>query len=323
MSSYPAVDRCYNHYEKMASMDDVETYLEDLILDGVSTIGKELGVGAYGKVFIVKYCENTYAAKEIHSILVQSANEKEKQILYRNFLRECYYCSKICHPNVVDFKGVYHPTPASKSSLPIMVMELMDESLTDYVKKILSKETKYSILYDVSCGLSYLHSFKPPLIHRDLSPNNILLILYKQKPWPVAKISDLGVAKVMKADSQATKCVLTKAPGTVDFMPPEALNENPHYDTPLDIFSYAGIILHVVNQEWPTPSESVVRNSSTNEPLHVLSEYQRRQKHLNKMSGIDTVLEPLVKACLDDKPSKCPATATVLKIMEFVMVCLV
>ena len=57
-----------------------------------------------------------------------------------------------------------------------------------------------------------------PIIHRDLSPNNILLSYDS-----VAKISDLGVARVVKAGTKNTKSKLTKAPGTMDFMPPEAL----------------------------------------------------------------------------------------------------
>ena len=80
----------------------------------------------------------------------------------------------------------------------------------------------------------------------------------------VAKISDLGVAKVIQADSKKTK---TRAPGTVDFMPPEALLETPEYGPPLDVFSYGGVILHVVNQEWPTPLHYVMTDPKTGKIL--------------------------------------------------------
>ena len=123
-----------------------------------------------------------------------------------------------------------------------MVMEMMADSLTSFVHKHekIPVHIKYSIIHDVSLGLCYLHNHDPPIVHRDLSPNNVLLTAHH-----VAKISDLGVAKVIKADSRKT---MTKAPGTVDFMPLEALANNPVYGPPMDVFSFAGIIsTHLTN----------------------------------------------------------------------------
>ena len=113
--------------------------------------------------------------------------------------------------------GVYY---TERSDLPIMVMELMDTSLTSFIEKNLSKiavETKLSILQHVSLGLSHLHARRPAVVHRDLSSNNVLLTSHL-----VAKISDLGTAKMIRADSKQTKSRLTTAPGTLHFMPPEA-----------------------------------------------------------------------------------------------------
>jgi len=94
----------------------------------------------------------------------------------------------------------------------------------------------------------------------------------------VAKISDLGVAKIVKADSKKTKSMLTKVPGTADFMPPECLEDNPIYNTSLDIFSYAGIVLHVVNQEWPTPKAQVLLDPQTGK-LTAVNKIERHQIH--------------------------------------------
>ena len=62
------------------------------------------------------------------------------------------------------------------------------------------------------------------------------------------------MAKVITAD---TKKTMTKAPGTIDFMPPEALARSPVYGPPMDVFSYGGIILHTFNQQWPTHSHAI------------------------------------------------------------------
>ena len=293
----------------MATIDDITVALQDLTLTDVNPLDHELGRGAYGKVFTVKYREKIYAAKEIHSLLLEIANPEEKLKIRNTFLRECYHCSRLRHPNIVRFVGVYYP--ARDSVFPVMMMELMVESLTHYVKKPnISLKMKASILYDVAFGLNYLHTYSPPIIHRDLSPNNILL-----SRDSVAKISDLGVAKVVQADSKATQTMLTKAPGTVDFMPPEAFGEVPKYDTSLDIFSYAGIVLHVVNQEWPSPTNQVTQDAKSGK-LKALSEVERRQAHVDKMKGGAEVLKPLVKTCLNNLPTKRPPIAAIFKLLE-------
>ena len=81
----------------MASIDDITVALQTLTLTDVTTLHQELGGGAYGKVFTVKYREKIYAAKEIHSLLLEVANPQEKQRIRHTFLRECYHCSRLRH----------------------------------------------------------------------------------------------------------------------------------------------------------------------------------------------------------------------------------
>ena len=174
-----------------ASESDVE-FLRD----------EELGRGAYGVVIRARYRGSLCAAKEIRSILIHAARTPaERKRLQDNFIRECNHCSKLNHPNIVRFIEIYYPP---QQSFPVMIMELMDESLTTYAEKTnISFKRRMSILHDLAEGLSYLHSRNPPVIHRDLSPNNILL---KHLPLlPVAKIADLGVAKVINVEDTKSK----------------------------------------------------------------------------------------------------------------------
>ena len=288
----------------MASSESIQGF----VLKGIASLNrKELGRGAYGKVYAVKYCQTVCAAKEIHSILIEDVRETERRLTIESFLRECRQCSMLRHPNVIQFLGVYYPTGeggANRMRLPVMVMEMMADSLTSFVDKHekIPVHIKYSIVHDVSLGLCYLHNHDPPIVHRDLSPNNVLLTAHH-----VAKISDLGVAKVIKADSRKT---MTKAPGTVDFMPPEALDDTPEYGPPMDVFSFAGIILHTFNQHWPSPSKNVKFDPKTRKKVALL-EVERRQQYLDKMIGEAEVLRPLVEECLDDDPAVRPTIATV------------
>ena len=298
----------------MASKD-LSDQLKDLTLEDVIPQNKELGRGAYGKVFSVKYLGLPCAAKEIHSLLIDGVSAEEKKAIKDGFIRECYHSSLIRHPNIVQFMGVYYAKPSDpRTDLPIMVMELMDTSLTSFIEKNQSKiamKTKLSILHDVSLGLSYLHGRRPSVIHRDLSSNNVLLTSHL-----VAKISDLGTAKMIRADSKQTKSRLTTAPGTLHFMPPEALEENdPVYGTPVDVFSFACITVHLFSEEWPTPSAQKKRDPKTKK-LVALSEAQRRQQYLDKIPGEVTALKEMMIRCLDDDADERPPIKEVSELIE-------
>ena len=70
----------------MASIDDITAALRDFTLTDVTPLGQELGRGAYGRVFTVKYLKNIYAAKEIHSLLLEVANPEERRMIKNAFL---------------------------------------------------------------------------------------------------------------------------------------------------------------------------------------------------------------------------------------------
>ena len=305
--------------ENMAdpSINKISPQLEGLTIDNsnIQSVGEEIGRGAYGRVYIVKYCGLICAAKEIHSILVgDDVGQEERGRVREGFLRECHHCSVLKHPNIVRFIGVYYPK--RDSNIPAMIMELMDDGLVSYMKK-LPKDAlmkKGSILVDVAEGLSYLHSQWPVVIHRDLSPNNILLKKGKGE-IPVAKISDLGVAKIIKADDRKTQRMLTKVPGTVDFMPPEAFARSPVYGVGIDVFSYGGIMLFVATHKWPTPTEQVEFDPVTNS-LAARSEVERRKEYLDEMKGDLEEFKPLVKACLSNNPAVRPTMPAVSRALK-------
>ena len=196
--------------------------------------------------------------------------------------------------------GIHYPT---KGDLPVIVMEIMPFSLRNFVEShsIIQWDKKLSILNDVCCGLHYLHTRNPPIIHRDLTPSNILLCSHLR-----AKITDLGVARTLqKIDTK-----LTKAPGTPDFMPPECIADNPIYGLPLDMFSFGGIILYVCLQQWPSLTSYMQFDCDGNK--RYLTELERRHKHLDEMIGANKDLKPLAISCLDDNPNDRPLVGEAL-----------
>jgi len=97
--------------------------LQGLVLKGVTKVYRqELGHGTYGSVYAVKYCGTICAAKEI---LTEGLGEVEVQQTLESFMMECYQCSTLRHPNVVQFLGIYYPWVRRHSTtLPLVKLKL-------------------------------------------------------------------------------------------------------------------------------------------------------------------------------------------------------
>ena len=294
--------------------------LRDLQLASVRVTDRELGRGAYGVVKEVKMDGRSCAAKMIHPILLQSS-EEDRGAVERQFVEECLIHSRQRHSNIVQLLGVHYETSAR---LPLMVMELMETSLSTCLEQFprLPTSTKHAILVDACNGLLHLHSQRPPIIHRDLNANNVLLT-----PLFTAKIADLGVAKILNVSPAHPMATMTRQPGTVAYMPPEATSSKPRYTTKLDIFSFGVLVLHTFTNKWPLPTAEFVesqRNTiSTVIAKYLLSqesrriftkvpETDRRRRYLQEMDD-DHTHTRLVLNCLADDPEPRPPAEEVLQ----------
>ena len=180
----------------------------------------------------------------------------------------------------------------------MLVMEYLPLSLTQCLEREEPPlKMKYSILVDVAKGLCYLHGKRPPIVHRDLTANNVLLTSSYS-----AKISDLGVSRL--ADT-FKKHHLTIAPGNAMVMPPEALEDNPVYDHKLDVFSYGCLILHVLTGQFPQPTKEFVPEPGKEKSFTKVSEWDRRSSCIKDIPKENELL-PLAKQCLNDAPTARP-----------------
>ena len=186
-------------------------------------------------------------------------------------------------------------------------MEFLHCTLSECVDRygVLPEQVGTGILDDVATGLCYLHGHRPPIVHRDLSANNVLL-----SSNMTAKISDLGVAKILNM-TPARMSQLTKFPGTPPYMPPEALEENPEYSTKLDCFSMGVMILHVLCGSWPIPSKPTRVDPRNRKRVIGLTEVERREKYFQQVRG-DHPLVELIRGCLDNDPPQRPDAVRIL-----------
>ena len=281
--------------------------LRQFQLSGIHCKGREVGRGSYATILEYNYRGLTVVGKKIHPDLykgVSPAESTEVDVVKR-YKTECELLGQLRHPNIVQFLGIYNE---SGSILPVLVMEYLPlGSLSGYLEKVgeIPNHTSYGILRDVALGLRYLHEHTPPIVHRDLSANNILLTTSLS-----AKISDLGMAKILNLS--VTKMMSTKAPGTLCYMAPEALADQPSYNESIDSFAFGVVSLHTLCSEWPFPTKQYLRQSENPVIYEKLSEVGRRAKYLKKL-GDSHPLGSLICKCLSCDPKKRPTASDILK----------
>ena len=288
--------------------------LEPFVISSVRPTGKILGRGAYGEVLEAKMPGATCAVKKLHDIL-QTEDEEwvDPQMVGQNrgkFISECQLMSKLRHPHIVQFLGiVFFPG----SDTPALVTERLLTDLHSLLlparkgqcKPYIPLGLKYSILYDVSQGLFFLHSRDQPIIHRDLTAANVLL-----NSAMVAKIADLGVARLMPM----VRAAMTKCPGNAAYMPPEA--QEGRYDASIDIFSFGVLALFALTQIFPDPLPATYTDRGK---VEARTEVQRRSAYIAHLPSESHSRNPLVgviEQCLDNVPAQRPKIQRVLELME-------
>ena len=275
----------------------------------VKTDRPELGHGSYATVLELEYTGLKCAGKKIHEVLLKQG---DTSYYARRFEEECRLLSQVSHPNIVQFLGVYFEQGVQA---PILVMEFLPANLTSCIEQygILPKEISYSILHDVALGLCYLHSQTPPIIHRDLSSNNVLLT-----PNMTAKISDLGVARIFNKLTPLQVSRMTQTPGTPAFMPPEVMVANPKYDTSVDEFSYGIMMIYMFSGQWPEPQVGP-NHTEPDGRMTPVSEAERREVFLQAIEN-DHPLMDLIRKCIHNHPrARAHASEIVGRLAEMVL----
>ena len=259
-----------------------------------------LGTGSYGQVCRAKLDELPCAAKLLHPILVDQTDPKSQTNL-RRFEQECRFLSEIRHPNIVQYLAVVQN---NESGLPVLLMELMNESLTHFLErsvKPLPYHMQVDISHDTALALAYLHS--SDIIHCNLSSNNVLLLGSGYR----AKVTDFGMSKLTEMHSHMTS--LTKHPGTAAYMAPEALQDEPVYSAKLDVFQAGVLMIQIITRKFPEPDQVTCKINDPLSPTTVLMvpvpETERRQNHLSLIPQTHPMLR-LSLNCLKDRDKDRP-----------------
>ena len=262
-----------------------------------------LGVGSYGAVYRALCDELPCAAKILHPTLFDTHDPGARKIMER-FERECQFLSGVRHPHIVQYLGVSRDP---ESGLPVLLMELMDSSLTQFIERSeepLPFHVTVDICHDIALALTYLHS--NGILHRDLSSNNVLLIGHENR----AKVTDFGMSKLADANLRMTP--MTMCPGTLAYMPPEALDDPPVYTNKLDCFSFGVLDIQILTRQFPDPTQryKTIEISDPRFPTGTakvpVPETERRQSHIHLINPAHPLL-PDALHCLKDRDRERPS----------------
>eukprot|EP00316_Scyphosphaera_apsteinii_P023137 CAMPEP_0119348802 /NCGR_PEP_ID=MMETSP1333-20130426/109230_1 /TAXON_ID=418940 /ORGANISM="Scyphosphaera apsteinii, Strain RCC1455" /LENGTH=601 /DNA_ID=CAMNT_0007361393 /DNA_START=425 /DNA_END=2230 /DNA_ORIENTATION=+ len=241
-----------------------------------------LGQGSFGRVQSAMLNDRLVATKMLHW---NKLNEVDLLVTKR---AAKLHLSLPPHPNVMTMEKVAWD---AKSGRVIMVMELclggnLAKALSGF---ILSEEQKLKIAAGIADGLNFLHSQKPPILHRDLKPDNILLNSHMQP-----KIGDFGLSRERDDTFMSLKV------GTPLFCAPELFVIN-NYDKSIDIWSF-GCVLSCIHY-----------NSSTPYSGKNVEMWQLMQSSVRPTLPQSSLLSKLVCLCCEVEPALRPSAAELVK----------
>ncbi|XP_045823508.1 receptor-like protein kinase HSL1 [Trifolium pratense] len=212
-----------------------------------------IGSGSSGKVYkVVLNSGEAVAVKKIWGGVrkeVESGDVEKGRVQDNAFDAEVETLGKIRHKNIVKLWCC-----CTTRDSQLLVYEYMQNgSLGDLLHSskggLLEWPTRYKIAVDAADGLSYLHhDCVPPIVHRDVKSNNILL-----DGDFGARVADFGLAKVVETTGKGIKSMSIIA-GSCGYIAPEyaytlRVNEKS------DIYSFGVVILELVTGRRPVDPE--------------------------------------------------------------------
>ncbi len=202
------------------------------------TILEKLGEGAFSEVFLVRHKFLGLQAMKVFKRVSLSST-------YDQF-KEAFVLSRVAHSNVVRVFEANKITTAEGERCYITMEFLGGGTLHLFLSKCgqLPVETAIAIQKQICSGLSTAHGQTPPIVHRDIKPQNILVV--EGSGEVQIKIADFGLAKNIDP-----KLRMVSAHGTWLYMPPEGFL---NYETPAsDVYSAGLVFYEMLAGRFPFP----------------------------------------------------------------------
>jgi eukaryotic-like serine/threonine-protein kinase len=254
---------------------------------GTYEVERFLGEGAFAEVYRVKHRFLGRQAMKILKIVGMTINEMEQ------YLDEAIILSRIGHPNIVRVFDA-NVTETSKGICGFFTMEYiaggsLEQFWRSYGAQYVPIETAVDVMRQACQGMSVAHSEQPPIIHRDIKPQNIL-VGYDTGGLRV-RVSDFGLAKRVNPLT-----LMASAKGTRCFKPPEIFLDFQSDSCAGDVWALGATLYLLLTDRLPFTElgeMDVFDFSSFKRPLIPASRFNIR---------VDPALDQIIYKALAHKP---------------------
>ncbi|HOC54197.1 MAG TPA: serine/threonine-protein kinase [Verrucomicrobiota bacterium] len=201
-----------------------------------------LGQGAFAEVYRVKH---RFLGRQAMKVFKRAGISLDE---IHEMLGEAILLSRIGHPNIVRvFDANVFESPSGNCGY--FTMEnvpggSLDKFWRSFGPSLIPVETTVDLIKQVCRGLSQAHQEKPPIIHRDIKPQNIL-VGYEPDGLR-ARVSDFGLAKKVNPLT-----LLATAAGTLQFKPPEAFAQRKADSPAADVWAIGTTLYLLLTDRLP------------------------------------------------------------------------
>ena len=205
-------------------------------LAGRYAIERELGRGGMASVYQAR------APGRAEPVAIKVMNPNVADALdSKRFIREMVIAASLDHPLIVPLIDSGRAGGVLYYVMPCVSGESLYERLQR--ERRLPVPEALAIARDVATALGYAH--ERGVLHRDVKPENILLARGR------ALIADFGLARAIGAADYTKLTATGVIVGTVYYMSPEQLREEPDLDQGTDIYSLGCMLYEMLSGELP------------------------------------------------------------------------
>lgn len=258
---------------------------EGQIIRDTYTVERFLGEGAFAEVYRVQHRFLGRQAMKVLKLCGATIEEIE------SIMAEALLLSRIGHPNIVRVFDA-NVLEANDGCHGFFTMEYvaggsLDRFWRSYRDAIMPVAAAVEIVKQVCAGIAVAHGEKPPIVHRDIKPQNVL-VGYDGTGLRV-RVSDFGLAK------QANPLtLLVSSKGTISFKPPEAFENQ---DSPAaDVWAIGTTLYLLLTDTLPYPEldeRDLADAGRFVRPLRPASVYNMT---------VDAALDAIISRCLAARP---------------------